>query len=414
MKSDHPVITLLGSNSGRNLGDAAILSGILDAISRALPEAEFLVPSTHPEFIKENYGGRYRVRGVNVMPWTGSIRLLGIPAWLCFRKSDVALICDGIIFGKKFLNPLFNFLVTLVFAVPIARLSGCKVVCYSCGIGPFPGKLSAWAARWVMNLCDRIILRDRASARLAREIGVIREIQVTGDAAFINPVTPRSECSTLFDRYGLKDGERRIGVNVTSYIDAWLKSEERVNSTEEFLDSVTKALIGVKSKFNLQVVFFSTHPMDEEVLSFLGERLGSKIVTNTDLLSHDIQALMRECDLFVGMRFHSIVLASAVEVPVVGLVYAPKVRGMMDLLDSSEECLELSEVTPDRLEKVLSRAWEKRAEIKSRQQQIVGELKSGAQAAAVTIAREYFPDLYHPESESQNPKDRANHANVPA
>jgi polysaccharide pyruvyl transferase WcaK-like protein len=128
MKGSHPRITLLGNNSGRNLGDMAIMSSIMESLSKRLPNAEFYVPTIKPEWVRKHYGDRYNVKAINVMPWTLSLRLLGLPTLRCLAKSDVALICDGIIFGKKLFNPAFNYLITLVFLVPLARLLDRKSV----------------------------------------------------------------------------------------------------------------------------------------------------------------------------------------------------------------------------------------------------------------------------------------------
>ena len=51
--SQAPKITLLGSNSGRNAGDAAILAAIMGAITEQLgPDVEFEVPTTNPKFVE--------------------------------------------------------------------------------------------------------------------------------------------------------------------------------------------------------------------------------------------------------------------------------------------------------------------------------------------------------------------------
>src|SRR5690606_29265029 len=131
MKGKFPRITLLGNNAGRNLGDMAILSSILSSLARHLPAARFYVPSTNPQWTRQHYGDRFDVKALNVMPWTGSVRLLGVPTLGALAASDVAMICDGIIFGNRLFNPAFNYLITLVALVPLARLLRCRVVCYS-------------------------------------------------------------------------------------------------------------------------------------------------------------------------------------------------------------------------------------------------------------------------------------------
>ncbi|MCO6431859.1 MAG: polysaccharide pyruvyl transferase family protein [Deltaproteobacteria bacterium] len=390
MKGDRPRITLLGSNSGRNVGDAAILSAILDVFSKELPKAEFFVPSTHPKFTDENYGSKYAVKGVDVMPWTGSIRLLGIPTIRCLWKSDLAFICDGIIFGKKILNPLFNFLITLVFIVPIARLLRCKVVCYSCGIGPFPSKLSRIMARWVLNQCDLVIMRENDSKKLAEEIGCSQPIQVTGDAAFLNPVSSRDRGREILKSNGIDPNAALLGINVTRYIDSWLDSHERVQDRSTFLKALAEGVKAAQSNCGFVPVVFSTQPMDEPTAQQLASLLETKVIDNTRYLSHDMQAVMRECQLFMGMRFHSVVLASAVETPIIGLIYAPKVRGFMRLLSCENLALELAKLTPASLTAVLNEAWAQRTEIKHKQKIHIDELKDGALRAARMVSARYF------------------------
>ena len=101
---------------------------------------------------------------------------------------------------------------------------------------------------------------------------------------------------------------------------------------------------------------------------------------------------MKRCDVFMGMRFHSLVLASAVEVPIIGLVYAPKVRGFMRLMECENFSLELANITPAGLQEVTVHAWKNKAQLKMQQKKVVDELKAGARQAARTVAERYFPE----------------------
>lgn len=390
MKGNIPRITLFGSNSGNNLGDAAILSSILESFTKELPDAEFYVPTTKPSFISKNYGEKYNVKAVDIMPWTGSLRFLGIPTLLALKKSDIALICDGIIFGKKLFNPAFNFLIVLIFVVPLARLLGCKVVCYSCGIGPFPTRIGEIFAKFVLNSCDLVIMRENDSKSLAEKIGVTKEIHVTGDAAFINPVSSDSVGRDIISRTGLSPEAKIFGVNVTSYFDAWLGKDEKFGSRDDFIDLLVKSIGEAKKECGFEVLLFSTHPMDESAVNEVASRLGAYKIFNREYLSHDIQAAMRRCGLFMGMRFHSVILASAVETPIVSLIYAPKVRGYMRLLSCPELGVELSGLTAENLSKIIIDSWNRRLEIKQTQKQVIDGLKAGAHEACRIVVERYF------------------------
>jgi len=392
MKSDRPIITLLGSNSGNNAGDAAILASILDVVSKSLTGAEFLVPTTNPSFINQNYSRFYNVKAINVMPWTASIRLLGIPTINCMRKSDAALVCDGIIFDKILFNPAFNFLITLFFLIPFAKIFNCKLVCYSTGIGPFKSAIGRFMARTFINSCDLVMMRERDSQKLCDEIGVTKEVILTGDAAFLNKVSDDTRLEEIARAERINLQNPLFGINVTSYIDQWLKPEERVGSKEQYLSTLALSVNKAKTKIQggFVPVIFSTHPMDEEFAMRLAREVSGRVVSNKKYQSHDLMAVMRRCSLFMGMRFHSLVLASAVESPIIGLVYAPKVRSYMRFLESEDVSLELNKLTEEKLAGIIIHAWENRAEIQQRQKAHVDKLKEGAQNAANLLCDRFF------------------------
>lgn len=392
MKDAHPRITLLGNNSGRNLGDAAILSSILESLTKEMPDAEFFVPTIAPSWVDKNYGEKYKVKGINVMPWTGSIRLLGIPTLRCLAKSDVALICDGIIFGKKLFNPAFNYLITLIFLVPLARLLGCRVVCYSCGIGPFPNKISRLFARWVINLCDLVLMRENDSKELAEQIGVTKPIELTGDAAFVNPVSPPERAKEIAAAEDIDLQIPIVAINITSYLDSWLEPGEQTTDKAQLIETLAEGIGLARGALRnqFQTVVFCTQPMDKKISSQFAQLLNAKLITNCRYLSHDIQSVMRHCHLAIGMRFHFIILASAVAVPVVGLIYAPKVKGFFRLLGCEEYGLNMSTLTPQTFAEKIIAAWQTREKLQTKQQAIVAELQQGAHNAAKLLKKKYF------------------------
>ncbi len=49
-------ITVLGNNSGRNAGDAAILGCLLEDISAEYPDVEFHIPTINTKFVAESFG----------------------------------------------------------------------------------------------------------------------------------------------------------------------------------------------------------------------------------------------------------------------------------------------------------------------------------------------------------------------
>ena len=101
-------------------------------------------------------------------------------------------------------------------------------------------------------------------------------------------------------------------------------------------------------------------------------------------------SVMRECSLHIGMRVHSTILASAVGVPIIGMVYAPKVRGLLNLVGTEEYALELNELNSERLEDVLVEAFNSRDEITRRQQAVVSRLKDGAKRSGALLKEKFL------------------------
>ena len=82
--------------------------------------------------------------------------------------------------------------------------------------------------------------------------------------------------------------------------------------------------------------------------------------------SHGPKALagvLAGCDLVVGMRLHSLVFAASAGVPVVGLVYDPKVASLMTRLGVEQYALALTEVAG--LGERMSAAWARRDAIRA-------------------------------------------------
>ena len=91
-------VCLLGSAAGRNAGDAALISGIMEAIDLRLQrQLLYRIPTLFPSFVEEAYRHN-RVEAVNVMPWTGSLKLFGWPTYKAVTQSDLSLVFDAVLF----------------------------------------------------------------------------------------------------------------------------------------------------------------------------------------------------------------------------------------------------------------------------------------------------------------------------
>lgn len=390
--------TVLGSYSGRNAGDAAILGATLKLLSEEFgPETRFEVPTTHPDFVIKTYGDAYNVVPIGAMPWHGSIRLFGFPTFASIKRTDATLITDGIIFDVGLFNPLFNFLIALVALVPWAKLNGRKVICLNVGIGPLRSKPGRLFAKIVGNRSDLIATRDRDSQTLFREVGVSKQIHCTADSVFAGWPAPAERVQQIMDDHDLKEG-RLIGVNVTSYVDRWLSSSEKVKNKEGFLPILAKALVKLRREQGVDPVLVVTQVMDHEFAEKLagyisdyfsgpsGDDFYPEIISNVTFTNHEIMGVCSRFNLMIGMRLHSLIIAAQSGTPVVGLVYAPKVRSFLTQLKTPQFSVELAGLGAEALGDKLVEAWKSRDEVESTQQQVVSELRVKAKEAAALVS----------------------------
>ncbi len=195
--------------------------------------------------------------------------------------------------------------------------------------GAYADRLRAEQERWprVLELFDRLTVRGPLSREILASIGI--EADVVGDAALLlgqdAPMAP--------------DPERRLGVNLGIASGLWGGDLDAV------LDAVLAALT-VLQRDGWRVTLFPVWPRDLPLLIELRRRLGAEATLFEDYLN--IEALTRalsECRVFVGMKLHSVVLASAVLVPSLMLEYMPKCRDFQASLGREERTLRTDAVT---------------------------------------------------------------------
>jgi polysaccharide pyruvyl transferase WcaK-like protein len=387
-------LCILGNNSGRNAGDAAILSSIVHNFLARTPDVAFEVPTIKPEYIRRSFAG-LPVRPVSVMPWTLSLRILGLSTMRSILRSDAVLITDAIIFDFRLFNPLFNYLILLAALIPFARLCGRKVLCFCVGIGPLDRPLGRRITRMICNLSDEVMVREESSRELLESIGVppARLREIWADVAFINPPAPPERGREILAAHGVGPHERLLGVNVNAYLDKWLGSESTLDRAG-FIAEFARALDTVVERCGARVVMVITQVMDLGIAEEIRERMAHRervpVISNRDLSNQEIMAVLGETSLFAGMRLHSLILAAAMEVPVVPLAYAPKVRHFARMLGLEGSSFEFAGFSGERLATALTRSWEEREQTRARMVPQVDAAKARARGAFDAVVARFI------------------------
>ncbi len=383
-------ITLLGSASGRNAGDAALLSAIMDSCDEACnSRLLYEIPSIRPEFIWQTYTNR--VRPISIMPWDLSLKLFGLPTLRSVLRTDLSLVFDATLFDRSLYNPLFNFLSSYAMLLPLARRRGKKMACYTVTVGPVKTPRGKDMLRRVLEIMDFITVRDRDSLEAMREAGVQNpNVLITNDCA-LNTLSSDSErLDLIWQKLGLEGEKEVLALNINPYFDSWAGLNQKGLTRREFVDIYVQGVAKALRDISAPLLFVSTQHLDESLTKEIMAKLplpNKKVLFSNKVYSHhDIRGLMERVSLLFAMRLHCLILTSAGHTPIIALSYLPKVDTYMKSLDLSDYCLGFDSFTPESISAHIRKGWEKRGEIRKVLDEKIPGMKTQAQRAALLVA----------------------------
>ncbi len=359
-------ITVLGNFSGRNAGDNAILGNLLSDISREYSGVQFIVPTWSKDFITSNFG-EYNVKPVGLKPWNLSLKIFGYPTYKSMTETDLILITDNLLFDKNFYNPLFNYLATIALFAPAARKRNIPIFPYNVSLGPVSTDIGRKALQKILDASPYVSIRDLQSRELLDNNKFRYNEVLEGADCAINTKVPEEErMDTICEKEQLfTNANGTFGFNINTYIDAWLQTGSGKLDRNLFLDKIAAALDEVIDSLAVDVLFVVTQVMDEkinrEVIARMKNKNSAKMVCNAQYTYQEIAGLLARCGLHVGMRTHSLILASSVHCPIITLNCYPKSKGFVTTLGQQDWLIEVQSLEKEVLVGMIKAGWEKRA-----------------------------------------------------
>jgi len=382
-------ITILGNNSGRNAGDAAILGNLLQDIASVRPDVRFRVPTTNPAFIYKHFG-QYRIKAVGLLPWFGSIKNLGIPMLKAMLQADMVLITDNILFDKSFYNPVFNNLLSVSLYAPFCKKRGIPLVLYNASVGPVKLPAAAKALQRVLDASVLAILRDRQTETLFQSLGLTYpEVIINADCA-LNTVPPSDRRMTaIIQKEGLfQNPNGTIGFNINAYI-GWTKDGKL--KRDDFVRIIGEVLNHLIEKLDVDIMFAVTQIMDyaitRESLKYVKAPHRVKIIGNADYTYPEITGLLKKVELHAGLRTHTLIFCAAVNTPMVCISSYPKSVGFMQSIKQDQWVVGVNDLGVNNLSDLIIRAWQERTKTRTALKAIVAKEKIKARQSADIISR---------------------------
>jgi len=233
---------------------------------------------------------------------------------------------------------------------------GRRLFCFGIGVKPIRSGVGIALTRALVNRADLVSTRDYLSRDELVRIGVERQVVVTGDSALFLSPAGRSVGSRKLSECGVE-----ASGGVVAICPRVLSPDHRLHYHEpvsrEAIDGIRRALAAVADALmedGFEVVFLPMHrvaPDDdlEEIRKIIDLMHGrTAVVVDVGMTPGEAMAVLGCVDLVLGLRLHSLILAAAQGVPVVGVDYDRKIRGFMELAGAGD-CLWMPSEPPQAL-----------------------------------------------------------------
>lgn len=303
-------IMISGYYGFKNSGDDSILKAMLMSLRKLKPDIRIVVLSKNPE----ETGKNYNVETIDRFDFIKIYRYMG--------RTKLLISGGGSLIQDITSNKSLMYYLGIIRA---AKTRGAKVMLYANGIGPVKNVSNHRHIRRVLNETDLITLREQSSLDELKILGVDKpETYVTADPAFTLETADEAAMNEVFEECGLKKNEKYFIISLR----AWDRLDENFEKyISEFADYIydrygfKPVLLPMQLKYDTDICLRTAKLIKCDNITIGKQYTPSKLL-----------GIIENAEFVLGMRLHTLIYAARVKTAVIGLVYDPKVRAMMDYM----------------------------------------------------------------------------------
>ena len=293
-----------------NGGDNAILEAIVAQLKDIDPDLPICALSRNPREtrLSAHISAVYSFRFLRIL------RLL--------RTSNLFLSGGGTLLqDATSTRSLMYYLLML----RLAHDAGNRVMLYGCGAGPIQKERNRRRTAHVLDRCvDVITVRDGYSADFLQNLGVtVPRIHITADPALLSQPLAEDAARSYLLRCGV-EADKKYAMLALRTWDGAARKIPAFAAAAEYLYrdcGLIPVLYSMEKKSDLPMVRAVAAKLHCPYLILEAGNNAGEILT-----------LVRRMSLVISMRLHTLVFASGQGVPLVGIVYDPKVSAFLDHL----------------------------------------------------------------------------------
>lgn len=366
-KAERDGVVICGAYGRGNAGDDAILEAILQEMRGIDPDMPITVLSKNPKETRLTY----RVPAVHRSDF---------PAWLRAMAHSKLYINGGgsLIQDVTSRRSLWFYLINIA----QAKRLGCRVQMYGCGIGPVIRDSHRRLAAGILNRCvDAVTLREPDSLEELKSMSVVRpRILLTADPALTLAPAGDDKVNSLLLQAGIPLDGRYICFALRRWKD-FEKKAPAFAAAAEYAYEV----------HGLTPVFLAVEKYQDPAAAALaaqGLTVPHYFLNDAGRAGTIIGTLAR-MQVVVSMRLHALIFAAGQGIPLVGVVYDPKVSAFLRYI-GQDLFVDLQDMTAKQLCGMIDRAAE-RTEHPEQQEAAVARLQE-MEHRNVEVARGLMDD----------------------
>ncbi|MFZ0936141.1 MAG: polysaccharide pyruvyl transferase family protein [Bryobacteraceae bacterium] len=272
------------------------------------------------------------------------------------RRFDLLIISGG---GQLLdsWGGVWKFPYTIFKWVLLAKLS--RVPCYfiNVGAGPLDHPVAKWLVRRAVLLANYVSFRDEYSKALIEQIGFTGASEVVADCVYGLEIRLPNTSRHRTQRNPI------VGFSPMAYCDPRVYFDKDQTRYADFLQKMVTFGSWLSRKHYSLVLFstdiyFDSWAIDDFDVALRNNEYSAEpnLVKPTSIqTTESLLAQMSTMDYIVTCRYHGVIFAHVMNIPVVAVAHHPKVATVMNDFGLSEYCLDIGAFDSDALIETFTR-----------------------------------------------------------
>lgn len=303
-------LLIAGYHGYGNCGDEATLMAMTRNLKNMAKDINITAISHTPEITKSEYG-------INSVQRFNAIKVI-----IAIAKSDIILSGGGTLIQNGTSTRSLLYYLSII---KTAKLFRKKVMLYSNGVGPVTGKLNRRLVKLVVDSVDIITLREKYSKDDLLDMGISKpDIHVTADAGFTLKSISSDNARDILIKENVPLDNDIIGVSIR-----YLKK----GSEEKYIKEIAKACDNMNMQGKTILFIPMEQPKDAEISKkIMHEMKRESYILKKIYKPDEILGIIGMTSLMLAMRLHALIFSAKNNVPMIGLVYDPKISYYLKVL----------------------------------------------------------------------------------